>query len=164
MYDYKEVWKQKIAETVTGFLKQAGLDESVDPAQVVAEVPPSAEMGDLGFPMFAYAKLLRKGPPQIAQMVASELPGSQAVGPYLNVRLNRGETACGILTEMLSAGRENAIGRPETLRGKRVMVEFSSPNTNKPLHLGHLRNDVLGESVSRILAACGAEVRKVCII
>jgi arginyl-tRNA synthetase len=44
------------------------------------------------------------------------------------------------------------------------MVEFSSPNTNKPLHLGHLRNDILGESVSRILAACGAELRKVCII
>ena len=44
------------------------------------------------------------------------------------------------------------------------MVEFSSPNTNKPLHLGHLRNDVLGESISRVLAACGAEVRKVCII
>jgi arginyl-tRNA synthetase len=44
------------------------------------------------------------------------------------------------------------------------MVEFSSPNTNKPLHLGHLRNDILGESISRILAACGAEVRKVCII
>jgi arginyl-tRNA synthetase len=44
------------------------------------------------------------------------------------------------------------------------MVEFSSPNTNKPLHLGHLRNDVLGESISRILGACGADVRKVCII
>jgi arginyl-tRNA synthetase len=44
------------------------------------------------------------------------------------------------------------------------MVEFSSPNTNKPLHLGHLRNDALGESISRILAACGAELRKVCII
>jgi len=50
------------------------------------------------------------------------------------------------------------------LAGKRIMVEFSSPNTNKPLHLGHLRNDVLGESISRILAACGATVRKVCII
>ena len=173
MYDYKEVWKQKIAEIITGFLKQAGVEEKIDPAQVVAEVPPSAEMGDLGFPMFAYAKLLRKGPPQIAQMVAAELQketsdaaraGSQAVGPYLNVRLDRGETARGILAQMLPAGKENGIGRPGTLKGKKVMVEFSSPNTNKPLHLGHLRNDVLGESVSRILEACGAEVRKVCII
>jgi arginyl-tRNA synthetase len=44
------------------------------------------------------------------------------------------------------------------------MVEFSSPNTNKPLHLGHLRNDALGESLSRILKACGADLYKVCII
>ncbi|MCK7479669.1 MAG: arginine--tRNA ligase [Candidatus Moduliflexus flocculans] len=44
------------------------------------------------------------------------------------------------------------------------MVEFSSPNTNKPLHLGHLRNDALGESVSRILAANGAEVLKINLI
>jgi arginyl-tRNA synthetase len=44
------------------------------------------------------------------------------------------------------------------------MVEFSSPNTNKPLHLGHLRNDVLGESLARILRAAGADVQKVCII
>ncbi|HCC37901.1 MAG TPA: arginine--tRNA ligase, partial [Treponema sp.] len=57
-----------------------------------------------------------------------------------------------------------SFGRPGTLTGKKIMVEFSSPNTNKPLHLGHLRNDVLGESVSRILAACGADLRKVCII
>ena len=44
------------------------------------------------------------------------------------------------------------------------MIEFSSPNTNKPLHLGHLRNDALGESISRILKFCGADVFKVNII
>ena len=44
------------------------------------------------------------------------------------------------------------------------MLEFSSPNTNKPLHLGHLRNDALGESVSRILKKLGANVFKVNII
>jgi len=48
--------------------------------------------------------------------------------------------------------------------GKRVMVEFSSPNTNKPLHLGHIRNNLLGDSVSRILKACGNEVIKSTIV
>jgi arginyl-tRNA synthetase len=67
-----------------------------------------------------------------------------------------------MLAEALDETREP--GRPGTLEGSRIMVEFSSPNTNKPLHLGHLRNDILGESVSRILAACGAALRKVCII
>ena len=48
--------------------------------------------------------------------------------------------------------------------GKRIMVEFSSPNTNKPLHLGHIRNNLLGDSVSRILKACGNDVIKSTIV
>jgi arginyl-tRNA synthetase len=63
-----------------------------------------------------------------------------------------------------NTGGAFSFGRPGTLSGKKIMIEFSSPNTNKPLHLGHLRNDVLGESISRIIAACGADLRKVCII
>jgi len=51
---------------------------------------------------------------------------------------------------------------PDT--GKRIMVEFSSPNTNKPLHLGHIRNNLLGDSVSRILKACGNDVIKSTIV
>ena len=48
--------------------------------------------------------------------------------------------------------------------GKRIMVEFSSPNTNKPLHLGHIRNNLLGDSVSRLLKAAGNEVIKVTLV
>ena len=50
------------------------------------------------------------------------------------------------------------------MNGKRLMVEYSSPNTNKPLHLGHLRNNFLGWSVAEILKACGYEVFKSCIV
>ena len=50
------------------------------------------------------------------------------------------------------------------LQGKKVMVEYSSPNTNKPLHLGHLRNIFLGWSVAEILKNCGAEVVKTCVV
>ena len=57
---------------------------------------------------------------------------------------------------------ENFGRLPDT--GKRIMVEFSSPNTNKPLHLGHIRNNLLGDSVSRILKACGNEVIKSTIV
>jgi arginyl-tRNA synthetase len=167
MYDYKELWKEKITGILSELLKDSSVDEPLVPAQVIAEIPPKSEMGDLGFPMFGFAKLFKKGPAQIAQMVAAELPASTADGPYVNVRLDRSGLARDILTELLSddsSGGESPVGRPPVLLGKRVMVEFSSPNTNKPLHLGHLRNDVLGESISRILSACGAEVRRVCII
>jgi len=174
MYDYRESWKKIIADALNSLLKEAGIGEQVKNEQVTAEIPPNPEMGDIGFPMFGYAKILRKGPPQIALMAQAALktilssqepPGTaQAQGPYLNIRLNRALTAKSVLDEFFKDLSGFSFGRPGTLYGKKVMVEFSSPNTNKPLHLGHLRNDVLGESVSRILSVCGAQVRKVCII
>ncbi|MCX7655868.1 MAG: arginine--tRNA ligase [Treponemataceae bacterium] len=144
---------------------------TVDDTSIVVEVPPRPEMGDLAFPMFGYAKLLKKAPPAIAAEVArswGEDPECTrwgkaiAVGPYVNVYLNRPSMAQELLPALLNENPQRK--ELSFLAGKRIMVEFSSPNTNKPLHLGHLRNDVLGESISRILAACGATVRKVCII
>jgi arginyl-tRNA synthetase len=171
MDNMKDLWRGRIAGALEKLAGEAGLAAGMDAAQVAAEIPPSPEHGDLGFPMFGFAKLLRKGPPQIAQMVCAKLAedGSgdgagtfAAVGPYVNVRFNRAAAASYLLNRVLDEGAP--VGRPETLTGARIMVEYSSPNTNKPLHLGHLRNDVLGESISRILGACGAEVRRVCII
>jgi arginyl-tRNA synthetase len=181
MNDFKEAWKIRIADALNAVMKESGIGGTVDASQVTAEIPPRPEMGDLGFPMFGFAKLLRQGPPQIARSAAAKLAEAFAAeaagasgaaagtaagdfaaeGPYVNVRLNRGAAAASLLARF-SGGAERPP--PGPLAGSRIMVEFSSPNTNKPLHLGHLRNDVLGESVSRILAACGAEVRKVCII
>ncbi len=66
--------------------------------------------------------------------------------------------------ESLSAIAADASYGQLAPTGKRIMVEFSSPNTNKPLHLGHIRNNLLGDSVSRILKACGNEVVKSTIV
>ncbi|MDR2404698.1 MAG: arginine--tRNA ligase [Spirochaetaceae bacterium] len=181
MYDFKDPWKIRIASALNRLIREGGIDGLVDTAEVVAEIPPRPELGDLGFPMFIFAKRLRKSPDRIARELAGMLEADQEIpigcsgsfaaeGPYLNIRLDRAEAAAAILTTVLEdrgegdAGGRAVFGRPGTLKASRIMVEFSSPNTNKPLHLGHLRNDVLGESISRILAACGAEVRKVCII
>jgi len=181
MFDYKEPWKILIAETINSQLTEAGINEKINQQQIIAENPPSPDMGDIGFPMFNFAKMLKKGPPQIAQMAAQMLTETltadnsnakvEAQGPYLNVRMDRAQTAKAILKEVLTDNVETSMeqgyfpfGSPETMKGKKVMVEFSSPNTNKPLHLGHLRNNILGESISRILMRCGADVRKVCII
>ncbi|MDR2149986.1 MAG: arginine--tRNA ligase [Spirochaetaceae bacterium] len=157
MLTFKEIWKNRLAAALSALSGSA-----IRPEQVLAETPPQPEQGDIGFPLFAYAKIFRKSPAQIAQAVAAFLDTQEveAAGPYINIRLNRAEFAAAILAQ--SAGE--TFFRPATLSGMRYMVEFSSPNTNKPLHLGHLRNDVLGESLSRILRAAGAEVRTVCII
>ncbi|MDR1319516.1 MAG: arginine--tRNA ligase [Treponema sp.] len=185
MYDYKDPWRIRIAAALSSILKEAGQEEKVNPAGVAAEIPPGPEMGDLGFPMFGFAKALRRAPPRIAELVCERLaaesaagtdaalPGGsfEALGPYVNVRFDRAAAAAAILAGVfgglpageIRSGADFSFGRPGSLEGRRIMVEFSSPNTNKPLHLGHLRNDALGESISRILAACGAEVRRVCI-
>jgi arginyl-tRNA synthetase len=176
MLDYRSPWRLHVAGELNKLLNEGGQEAAVEPDQIVVEAPPRPELGDLAFPMFSYAKLLHKGPPWIAQALHKRLSavpelaarGSfNAEGPYLNLRLNRGDLAAQVLAAVFEGeGTERGFpfGRPGTLRGSRIMVEFSSPNTNKPLHLGHLRNNALGESVSRILRACGADLYKVCII
>ncbi|WP_455382817.1 arginine--tRNA ligase [Salinispira pacifica] len=138
---------------------------------MVVERPPRVELGDIAFPMFPFAKLLRKGPPQIAAAVADKLESAQlpegaawvkAEGPYLNAGYDRAGYGRAVLSRIESRAAE--YGRTGEMAGQRITVEFSCPNTNKPLHLGHLRNDALGESISRILAANGAQVRKVNLI
>ncbi|MDR3122755.1 MAG: arginine--tRNA ligase, partial [Treponema sp.] len=168
----RNAWKARIAWALEKILAESGGETSVDTSRIVAESPPKPELGDLGFPMFSFAKPARKGPPEIARLVAAALAAEgevagaagtvSALGPYVNVRLDRASVTASVLSRLADAAAP--LGRPGALAGSRIMVEFSSPNTNKPLHLGHLRNDILGESISRILAACGAEVRKVCII
>ena len=167
MVETKTAWKRIVAGALTVLAAERGLDARLPGAEaVVLERPPKPELGDLGFPMFPYAKILRAAPAQLASALAAliardpenaVLGAASAEGPYLNVRLNRVSTAAETLREAAAPD----WGKGSLFSGRKVMVEFSSPNTNKPLHLGHLRNDVLGESISRILAAAGAEVRKI---
>ncbi|MCQ2582273.1 MAG: arginine--tRNA ligase [Treponema sp.] len=173
MADSKTEFKQIIANAVNAFIKQKGIDaEEVKAESIVVQAAPNPEMGDLGSPMFAFAKSFRMAPPQIAAGVA-ELAGDcslgkiLAVGPYVNIKLDKAGAASPILAAVAAQGENygsfNNEGK-KPLDGRRVMIEFSSPNTNKPLHLGHVRNDALGESVSRILRKAGAEVCKVDLI
>ena len=89
-----------------------------------------------------------------------EISAFNSVKGFLNLSLSNlywRET----LEEIVSSG-ESYFTLPST--GKKIMVEFSSPNTNKPLHLGHIRNNLLGDSVSRLLAAGGNEVIKATLV
>ena len=164
MADVKSEFRKVVADALNAFIKETN-PETADVAadSLVVQNPPNPEMGDLGIPMFIYAKALRMGPPQISQEVVKRITDSSigeilAVGPYVNVKLNKADEGFSILEKINQQkenyGSLNAEGK-KPLEGRRVMVEFSSPNTNKPLHLGHLRNDALGESVSRILKAAG---------
>lgn len=121
--------------------------------------------GDVTINVFPYLKLSGKGPEQTATAIGEhlqrELPEVarfNVVKGFLNLVI-----ADAYWTDFLEqAGARDILQFPST--GEQVMVEYSSPNTNKPLHLGHLRNNFLGHSVSRILQASGHEVVRVQII
>ncbi len=171
MQTLKTQCRKAVASILSGMVKDRGLrDVSVSPEDIVVEIPPRPELGDLAIPMFPFAKILRTAPQGLSSAVASALASgdpswlrkAEAAGPYLNIWVEVSSLAREAVERVLEQGKD--YGKTETLSGKRVMVEFSCPNTNKPLHLGHLRNDAIGESVSRILAANGAEVRKVNLI
>jgi arginyl-tRNA synthetase len=170
MNKYRDQWRAIVAAALEDLAAESGA-HGVDPGAVIIETPPRPEMGDIAFPMFPFARLLKKAPPAIALELVRRIaaaPAAQAAGaavaagPYVNVRLAPAPVIADILAEI--AARGGSYGRATELAGRRIMLEFSCPNTNKPLHLGHLRNDAIGESLSRILDAAGAALRKVNLI
>ncbi|MCX6789687.1 MAG: arginine--tRNA ligase [Candidatus Gribaldobacteria bacterium] len=125
--------------------------------------PPNTQMGDLALECFALAGQLKKSPTEIASSLAENFPTNEiiekatAVGPYVNFQINRQVLFSAVLEEITNPKPDSAKGYSR--RGK-IMVEYLSPNTNKPLHLGHLRNGALGMAVANILQFAGYGVIK----
>jgi arginyl-tRNA synthetase len=118
--------------------------------------------GSHTFVTFPYAKTIRKSPEEVAHQIGEFLQHkTEIIAEYnvakgfLNLTLHDK-----IWIEALNQVRENDDFGKLPPKNQKVMVEYSSPNTNKPLHLGHLRNNFLGYSVSQILKASGYEVIK----
>lgn len=125
---------------------------------------PQQEFGDYAFPCFVLSKELKKAPQQIAAELAAKIKPSKSVskieasGPYLNFFIDNEKMAAAALTGILKHADEYGKGSDKK---KKVVVEYPSPNTNKPLHLGHVRNMLLGQSLSRILSFSGFKVFQV---
>ena len=122
--------------------------------------------GDLTLVVFPLLRTSRKSPEATAEEIgawlkenATEVASYNAVKGFLNIKLSDSYWA-----EMLKGIAADPDFGKLPSSGKTVMVEFSSPNTNKPLHLGHVRNNLLGWSVSKLLEACGHNVLKVNLV
>ena len=160
-------WKERIESVLAEFAQEKGITLT---GEITVGKPPKAEQGDLAFAMFTYAKSFAMAPALIAKEVASrlekrsDLPAGQilVLGPYVNIKIDTAALAGELARTVLEEGDD--YGRGKALAGRKVMIEFSCPNTNKPLHLGHMRNDSLGMAVSELLKSQGAEVMKVNLI
>ena len=113
------------------------------------EIPPDSLMGDFAFPCFFFSSKLRKNPNEIALKIKNEIKKSpkeiseiKVSGAYLNFFVNKKILAVNIIKEIIKENKRYGSNNSE--KGEKISVEFPSPNTNKPLHLGHLRNMAIG--------------------
>ena len=137
-------------------------ETEVDPSSVQVQITRKEFEGDYTVVVFPFVKTSRQAPEAtgaaIGEWIVANVPEISAfncVKGFLNLSLSN-EYWNSVLAEMVQTPDFGQL--PDT--GRTVMVEFSSPNTNKPLHLGHIRNNLLGWSVSRLLEANGHRVIK----
>ncbi len=156
--------KELVIKVLKKALKKEKVELNDEEINNLLEVPPSPDMGDYAFPCFSFVDKLKQAPNQIALQIRSNIGNPpvmdfddiQTAGPYINFFLNRKNLARKTVWEILT--QKDKYGKINLGKRKHTMVEFAQPNTNKPLHLGHLRNISIGESVSRILEFNGEKV------
>lgn len=156
--------KDKIRKIVAKYLPD-GADFSVASSA-------GPEFGDACLPCFPLAKLMRKSPDAVAADLKNRLSEDKNIhgiidkietkAGYLNFYLRSGFLAAGVIAEILKKKEKYGLGVAG--KNKRVMVEYVSPNSNKPLHLGHIRNALLGESVSNLLESQGYKVIRAALV
>ncbi len=157
--------KRHILEKIAGACREA-FEQA--PGDLEIGFPPDLQLGHFAVGCFPLSKRLRKSPTEIAKTIAAGISPDDviqtaaAAGPYINVTLRPQRLFGDLFANIATAGE--AYGDSRAGEGVRVMVEYLSPNTNKPLHLGHLRNAALGIAVSRMLAAAGHPVVKSILI
>jgi len=138
----------------------------ISPDDLLVTPTKKEHKGDYTLVTFPLAKALRQSPPQIAaslgeyiQRSRSWVSQTEVVQGFLNISLSTAYWSS-VLDEVT---KDPDFWKPSH-KPEKVLVEFSSPNTNKPLHLGHIRNILLGWSIYKILLASGHQVKRVQIV
>ncbi len=156
MYVIQESKKQ-----VLTMLKSA-LSKSYVPSIDDLEDPPNPDMGNLAFPCFEVAKGEKRNPAEVATELAAKIGPKdlikkiEAKGPYVNFFFDENKFGKALIKEVSVAGEK--YGASTAGKGTRIMVEYAAPNTLKEIHVGHLRNFVLGNSIINVLRAAGYDV------
>ena len=156
-----------IAQAVSRALKEL-YNIDADASGIVPETTKKEFEGNLTIVVFPWVKAVRKAPAMVGQeigewLVANEPAVSRfnVINGFLNIVIEPGFW-CSVLKDIENTPDYGITKADEN--SPLYMVEYSSPNTNKPLHLGHVRNNLLGYSLSEILKACGNRVVKTNIV
>lgn len=160
--------QQEIAKHTAAAVREL-YNVELDPEKVSVQKtnPDFRDSGDLTVVIFPITKISRKAPDITANEIGGYLATHMAevksfgvVKGFLNILLKEQYWLDYLQQEITS----DDFGIDNSGSGEKLLIEFSSPNTNKPLHLGHIRNNLLGDSISRILKANGKNVVKVNLV
>ena len=158
----EEILIPKVQEAVKNLY-----EVEITPAQVQFQKTRAEFEGDITLVVFPFVKAARKAPAQVAQEVGEKLIGElvekfNAVQGFLNLSIAQSYW----LEQLQGIAAADNYGQLTRGEGEKplMMVEYSSPNTNKPLHLGHVRNNLLGYSIAKIQEANGWNVVKTNIV
>ena len=159
--------EQKLVSSVIGGLK-ALYGQDVPAAQVQLQKTKQEFEGHLTLVVFPFLRMSKKGPEQTAQEIGEYLQANEPSVAAFNVikgflNLTIASSAWIELLNGIHADKQYGIVAA-TDNSPLVMIEYSSPNTNKPLHLGHVRNNLLGNALANIVAANGNKVVKTNIV
>lgn len=159
--------EQKLVTSVINGLK-ALYGQDIPAAQVQLQKTKKEFEGHLTLVVFPFLRMSRKGPEQTAQEIGEYLQANESSVSAFNVikgflNLAIASSAWIELLNSVHANPQYGIV-PVTDQSPLVMIEYSSPNTNKPLHLGHVRNNLLGSALANIIAANGNKVVKTNIV
>ena len=156
MVDFKELIADSIYSEELGLTK----DESIK-----IEIPADEKMGAYAFPCFRLAKVLRKAPQLIAADIAAKAGDAEAfakvenVNAYVNFFIDRAFFAGEVIEEVEKLGAD--YGKSDGGAGRKVIVEYSSPNIAKPFHIGHIRSTVIGNALYKLYDAVGFDVVRI---
>ncbi|GHS85209.1 arginine--tRNA ligase [Bacteroidia bacterium] len=157
---------QTLAQHVCGIVKTL-FDVSVVPTQIQIQKTPADFAGDLTIVVFPFVKAARKSPEQTAQLIGENLKQQcDTIADFNIVKgfLNLVISDIYYVQFLQEASVQTHFGIQSQNSSQPMVVEYSSPNTNKPLHLGHIRNNLIGWSVSEILKANGHHVKMVNLV
>jgi len=158
--------EQLLAETLKQAVKALYGQDVTEKMIQVQKTRPEFE-GDLTVVVFPLLRMSRKGPEQTAEELGkyfvekvTQIESYNVIKGFLNLSI-----ASDYWIHFFDSNKNrNDFGKKPITETQPVVIEYSSPNTNKPLHLGHIRNNLLGWSVSEILAANGENVKKVNLV